>query len=126
MIKSRSISQQESNLLKFAEQKDTVSRVIISEFSKNIHDNRFHTNLDRLLDNSDIIKFDLNKWMRRPDMFCKDYYDLPTCYHIVLLVNNISSYFSFVDENLIDSYIIAPRFEVIKSISIEILNSASI
>lgn len=125
-INNKDIIQQESNLLRDVRSYDTITNIIYQEFSKTIHLNRFQMSIDRILRNSDIIKFNVNKWIHRPDLFCKDYYDFDKLKHIILLVNNISSYYNFTPENCYNQYIIAPKEKVINDIVTEILNSKRI
>ncbi len=79
------------------------------EFSKNIFNNVFYKNLDGLKNNSDIVLFNKSNWEQNPKQFCIDHYGNPGLFKIVLLINNISSIFSFKSENFKGFKIYAPK-----------------
>ena len=81
---------------------------IIEEFKKPLNENVFFRNLTTLQSSSELVLFDNDRWYMRPEVFCKDQYEEPYYYQIVLLVNNIKTIFDFVPENFIDRIIIAP------------------
>ena len=83
-------------------------RKIIQEFNNPINSNVFFNNIDILQANSDLIRFDNDRWFMRPEVFCKDQYGEPYYYQIVLLVNNIKTIFDFIPDNFIERIIIAP------------------
>ena len=86
---------------------------LIDEFTKPIHDNVFFNNFNHLNENSDLVRFDVEKWYMRPDVFCQDHYNESHFYQVVLLVNNIKSVFDFIPDNFVDRIIIAPYYQTI-------------
>ena len=91
-------------------------RKIIEEFKKNLKENVFFINLTLLQSNSDLISFNNDRWYQRPEVFCKDQYQEPHYYQIILLVNNIKTIFEFVPESLTEHIIIAPYPKDIKQL----------
>ncbi|MDX1700824.1 MAG: hypothetical protein R3250_09415 [Melioribacteraceae bacterium] len=91
---------------------------VIEEFKNPINENVFFNNLDLLQTNSDLVLFDNDRWYMRPEVFCKDHYQEPYYYQIVLLVNNIKTIFDFVPDNFVERIIVAPYTkDIIKLIS---------
>ncbi len=98
--------------------KTTDHNKIDREFKKNIFDNIFFKNLGGLKNNSLEVLFNNNKWEQNPKQFCIDRYGESSFYSIILMVNNISSIFSFKRNNFKDFIIYAPpRKEMIKILS---------
>jgi hypothetical protein len=86
------------------------SKKVMQEFSKSLFDNKFFINRDFLTMNSIKVPFNKERWYRRPEVFSLDYYEEYLFYPIILLINKISSRFSFVPENLEnDIFIISPN-----------------
>ena len=100
--------EQISDLKQYADTFSIDKVKVIEEFKKSINKNVFFNNLDLLRSNSDLILFDNDRWIMRPEVFCKDQYDEPYYYQIVLIVNNIKTIFDFIPENFLDRVIIAP------------------
>jgi hypothetical protein len=89
---------------------------IQKEFTKSIHENVFHVNLDYLLMNSEFYDFNKNVWKMRPDYFCADIYKNSFIYPIILLCNKLKSVFEFVPEKLQNNIIVTPKLESITKI----------
>lgn len=89
-------------------------RKIIEEFKKPINSNVFFNNIDLLQTNSNLISFDNDRWYMRPEVFCKDQYNEPYYYQVVMLINNIKTIFEFVPDNFVERIIIAPFPKYIK------------
>ncbi len=108
-----------SDLKKYYSQQEYIIKRILYEFKKPIHQNCFFRNLEALREQSDYVKFDNVKWKMRPDVFCSDYYEEHNLYPIILLVNNISTLFQFIVDNVEERIIIAPHYKII----IEVINT---
>lgn len=102
-----------SNLLQSFQSQSFLVKNVVQEFRKPIHKNRFFNNRDYLLDSSTLVPFRKKNWFLRPEFFCYDYYGEPEFFHVVLLVNNISSRFNFRAENF-RLGIYAPSLEAIR------------
>lgn len=87
------------------------------EFNKLKTENRFFKNVDSLLLNAEKVKFSSNQWNMNPKQFCLDHYGEQDFYLIILMINNIRSYFDFYEENIKDRRIIAPLENKIRKIS---------
>jgi len=95
---------------------------IFTEFSKPIFNNVFFNNLATLRMNADFVDFNVDKWYQRPTVFCLDIYNEPQLFPVILLVNNIKSFFEFTSDYFpkVDNkhVIIAPyRSEIRKVLS---------
>lgn len=100
---------------------------IFKEFAKPILDNVFFTNLAALRLESDYYEFTNDRWVQRPMIFCMDIYDEPFLYPIIMLVNNIKTFFEFIPERFSPTIknqriIIAPQRTIIN----KILNTSNI
>jgi hypothetical protein len=102
-----------SNLLKHFRFQSPYIKKVFEEYKKPILSNAFFNNIDMLIENSELIKFDRNEWNYRPDIFCNDYYDEPYLYPIILTVNNIPTIFQFIPENFLENIILAPTMMII-------------
>lgn len=100
---------QTSNLSKHFKNQTYDVKKLLNEFTKEISQNKFFRNYDHLLNDSEFVKFSKDNWIFKPYNFCKDYYEEPYFYPVVLLINNIGSMFDFKQENFINNFIIAPR-----------------
>jgi hypothetical protein len=78
----------------FASQTSEVKN-IFKEFEKPILSNVFFTNLAALRLESDYHEFTNDRWNQRPTIFCMDNYEEPLLYPIIMLVNNIKTFFEF-------------------------------
>lgn len=107
-----------SHLLNHFEIQDVDSQQILNEFKKPIFSNIFFRNLDYLLRTCNGVKFDKDRWIMCPHIFCNDYYGIQYFYPVILLVNNIGSFYDFFADNLISRKILAPPTEEI----IKVLN----
>lgn len=97
-----------SDFKKYYSQQPYNIKRVLKEFNKPIHENIFFCNIEMLRLNSKLILFNSLKWKMRPDMFCQMHYNEHQLYPVILLVNNISTLFKFVADNLEDRVIIAP------------------
>ena len=104
-----------SDLLQSYKSVDSLTINVIYEFQKEIHKNRFFNNKEYLKGNSSRIKFDKKRWFLRPETFCHDYYGSSELFHIILLVNDISSRFNFRESNF-KKGIYAPSIESIRTV----------
>lgn len=104
----------------FASQTSDVKQ-IFEEFAKPILNNVFFTNLAALRLESDFYEFTNDRWMQRPTIFCMDVYDEPLLYPVIMLVNNIKTFFEFTPERFVPTIknqriIIAPYRTTINKI----------
>ncbi len=97
-----------SDFKKYYQQQSINIKNVLLEFNKSIHQNCFYRNINILRQESDFVKFTDTRWYMRPDVFCQDYYNEFNYSKIILLVNNISSFFTFSPDNLEDQIIVAP------------------
>jgi len=74
---------------------------IFKEFAKPILSNVFFTNLAALRLESDFYEFTNDRWVQRPTIFCMDVYDEPLLYPVIMLVNNIKTFFEFTPDRFI-------------------------
>ena len=102
------MSLQTSNLKKHFNYQNSNIKQILYEFTKPIHLNIFFRNLDYLALKCDLVRFDNNKWIYQPLMFCKDYYDEPYFAPVILLINNIGTQFNFIPSKFINEMILCP------------------
>lgn len=91
-------------------------RKILLEFKKPLFQNTFFRNIELLKEESNLVKFDNSKWIMRPTHFCNDYYGEQYLFPVILLVNNIKTFFDFRPENFYNQIIIAPKIEKIVSV----------
>lgn len=108
-------------LLDYYENQSSIIKQILDEFKKSIFENVFFTNLPILKTNSDYYDFTNDSWYQRPTVFCLDIYSEPQLFPIILLVNNIKTFFEFVPEKFNEmpdgrKIIIAPHFSTILDI----------
>lgn len=94
---------------------------IFKEFAKPILSNVFFTNLAVLRLESDFYEFTNDRWIQRPTIFCMDNYEEPLLYPIILLVNNIKTFFEFTPERFVSTVknqriIIAPHRTIINKV----------
>lgn len=97
-----------SHLLNHFKYQDNNSQRVLSEFKKPIFSNIFFRNLDYLLRKCNSVKFDKDRWIMRPHIFCEDYYGIQYFYPVILLVNNLGSIFDFSVDNFISRKILVP------------------
>ena len=71
---------------------------IFKEFAKPILSNVFFTNLAALRLESDFYEFTNDRWTQQPAIFCMDNYEEPLLYPVIMLVNNIKTFFEFTPE----------------------------
>ena len=102
-----------SDLIKHFELISPLERKVLNEYKKSLSENIFFLNIDLLSQESDLIKFDRDDWMYRPDVFCNDHYDEPYIFPVILTINNIPTFFQFIPENFVNEIIIAPRLSAI-------------
>ena len=81
----------------FASQSNDVKQ-IFREFAKPILSNVFFTNLAALRLESDYYEFTNDRWTQQPTIFCLDNYNEPLLYPVIMLVNNIKTFFEFTPE----------------------------
>jgi hypothetical protein len=89
---------------------------ILDEFDKPLFRNKFYINKNYLIEQSDYIKFNNDKWIYKPQLFCQDYYEEQYLYPVILLINNINSIFNFHPNNLMNQLINAPNKQIIYNI----------
>ncbi len=104
-----------SSLLQSYRLRDSLTQKVVNEFVKDIHKNRFFNNKEYLIRSSDLIKFNKKAWHLRPDAFANDYYGSSDMFHIVLLVNDISTRFNFRAE-VLEKGIYAPSVNSIENV----------
>jgi hypothetical protein len=104
------------NLLEEIISRPYYSRLILSEFNKPVLTNIFYINKQGLILNSDIIEFNKQKWLHNPRQFCYDHYEVQELFPLILLVNNISSFFNFIPDNLTENKIYAPEYNFVTSL----------
>ena len=97
-----------SNLLKFNKSQSLKVIELLNEFKNKIYDNVFFRNLDYLQMESDLIEFNRDSWIQRPNQFCNDIYDEQYYYPVILLVNSIKSPYDFIPNKCINRNIITP------------------
>ena len=102
-----------SSLLRHFQLQKPYIKKILNEYKKPIMHNVFFNNINMLIENSELVKFDRNEWVFRPDVFCNDYYDEPYIYPVIMTVNNIPTVFQFIPENFVDGIIVAPTISAI-------------
>jgi hypothetical protein len=107
---------QKTDLQQYFNSFNTFKNKLIYEFKNPIHQNVFFNNITILQDNSDFLLFNVEKWYMRPEVFCKDHYDEPYLYQVIMLVNNIKTIFDFVPDNFINRIIIAPYQKQIQTL----------
>jgi len=86
---------QTSDLIQSYRRTSSISSDIVEEFKKSVLQNRFFWHKKFLIDSAKKIRFDVPTWHLRPEFFAYDYYGEANFFHIVLLVNDISSRFNF-------------------------------
>jgi len=89
---------QTTSLIEHLTNQPTDIKSIFKEFAKPILSNVFFTNLAALRLESDYYEFTNDRWMQRPTIFCMDNYDEPLLYPVIMLVNNIKTFFEFTPE----------------------------
>ena len=104
-----------SSLIQSYRQIDSITQDVIYEFQKDIFKNRFFNNKEYLVNNSKLITFNQKSWHLRPEFFAYDNYGSAELFHIILLVNDISTRFNFRSERL-QNGIIAPKLEAIQNV----------
>lgn len=92
------------------------TKQIIFEFNKPLFENKFFQNKAGLIYNSIQIANFKNAWIQKPQQFAFEQYGNQAYYHIILLVNEISSIFKFDKPNLKTGSIIAPTKKTIQQI----------
>jgi hypothetical protein len=98
---------------------------IFTEFKKPRVQNVFFTNLILLKSNSDYYDFVSDSWYQRPTVFCLDVYNEPQIFPVIMMVNNIKTFFEFTPTNFNQMsdgrrIIISPHYSTI----LEILNTS--
>ena len=104
------------NLLEEANARPYYIKLIFQEFTLPIISNIFFINKAGLELNAEFIDFDKIKWQYNPRQFCQDQYGIQEVFPIILMMNNIRSYFDFTHDNIINNKIIAPKYNFITSI----------
>lgn len=89
---------------------------ILNEFKKDIFDNVFFINKDLFLNNPSYVEFTKDSWYMRPHVFCQDTYGEQYVYPVILLLNNISTFFNFIPENFSNRMILTPDISLISSV----------
>lgn len=92
-----------------------LANLIISEFTKSIHNNIFYRNRQGLIYNSVTVDFSNDKWNCNPRLFCNDQYGEQLYYPIILLCNDFGSMYEFKKVNLING-IITPKLDIISTL----------
>lgn len=103
-----------SNLLVHFASVSALGKSILSEFEKDIFENRFFLYKDTLLYDAEFLQFSDPKWENNTLKFCHDKYEEQYVFPLIHLANNIGSMFEFNSNNL--KYIIAPKKETILKI----------
>lgn len=104
------------NLLEEANSRPYYSRLVLTEFNKPLMSNIFFINRQGLILNSKIINFNTHKWLHNPRQFCYDHYEIQELFPLILLVNNIPSFFNFIPDNFSENKIYAPEYNFITSL----------
>lgn len=86
---------QSSSLFQYYRSMSSLAKDVVYEFQKDIFQNCFFNSKNYLIMNSKIYKFNNKRWHLRPEFFAYDIYGSADLFHIVLLVNDISSRFNF-------------------------------
>lgn len=107
---------QSSSLFNTYRSLDSLTKLTIIEFQKDIHKNRFFNNKQYLINNSTTVAFNQRSWHLRPEFFSYDYYGSAELYRIVLLVNDISTRFNFRESRFKNAGIIAPSLGAVQEI----------
>ena len=87
---------QSSSLLQYYRSMSSLAKDVVYEFQKDIFQNCFFNSKNYLIINSKIYKFNNKRWHLRPEFFAYDIYGSADLFHIILLVNDISSRFNFI------------------------------
>jgi len=93
--------------------KDYIQEMIDNEFKKSIVDNMFFVNIDLLRLESDVYDFKKD-WDQNPKKASLSIYGKPYYFKIILLTNNVPSYFLFKLDNM--KTILAPNISTINNI----------
>ena len=114
-----------SLLLDFFDSQSMNVKKIFFEFKKSRFQNVFFNNLILLKANSNYYDFTNDNWLQRPTIFCLDVYNDPQIYPVIMLVNNIKTFFEFTPSNFKQMpdgrrIIIAPTYSTI----LDILNTS--
>jgi hypothetical protein len=104
------------NLLEEVTSRPYYSRLVLGEFNKPLMSNIFFINKQGMILNSALVDFDKRRWLHNPRQFCYDYYEIQELFPLILLVNNISSFFNFIPDNFIDNKIYAPEYNFITTL----------
>lgn len=107
-----------ANLQRHYIYQNSIVKLILNEFTKPIHMNIFFRNIDYLSLKCDLVKFNNNKWIYQPNLFCQDKYDEPYLSPVIMMINNIGSFFDFIPSRFISEKILCPKYEEI----IDVLN----
>jgi len=91
-----------------------IAKKILNEFKKNIFDNIYYLNKDKLIYDAELVKFDKNSWENNTLNFCEEVYSEQYIFPVIHLVNSIGSIFEFNSMTL--PVIIRPKLEIIKNI----------
>lgn len=102
-----------ANLQKHFQYQNSIIKLILDEFTKPIHMNIFFRNIDYLSLKCDLVEFNNNKWIYNPNLFCKDYYDEEYLSPVILMINNIGSFFDFIPSKFINEKILCPSYNEI-------------
>ena len=115
------MDKQTSSLSKYYSELSTDTALILDEFTKPIQLNVFFNNKEYLVNESELVLFDKDRWKLRPYVFCNDYYKNQHFYPVILLVNGLSSMFEFLPDNFDSRYIfVPPRASILKILSLTI------
>lgn len=89
-------------------------KLILKEFEVPIISNIFFNNKKGLILDSELVTFDNSSWVCNPRQFCTDIYEIQEVYLIILLLNNIQSFFDFVPDKFVNRQIKTPSYDAIK------------
>ena len=92
----------------------------LTEYQKQLPYNRFHLYKEYLLNHTETkqVKFNNNRWVLRPYLFCFDNYSESEqyLYPVILTVNNICSIHWFTPDKFLDQNVYVPSVNIIKKI----------
>lgn len=106
---------QTADIIQTFKQTSSLVSDVVFEFKKPIQQNLFFINKECLRSNASIIAFS-SRWHLRPEYFAVDFYGEPSLFHIILLINDISTRFNFRQTKFNKSGIIAPNLDVIRQV----------
>lgn len=106
------------SLIDYFSQQSLDVKSVFREFARPILENVFFTNLAALRLESNYYEFNNDNWYQKPTVFCLDVYDEPLLYPVIMLTNNIKTFFEFTPERFAQTVknqriIIAPYKDII-------------